>query len=117
MYPNEKSSQERDAANQNGKGVRESIQGAINQAADSAKPAIDRLANGVNEGIDKAGAKIEEVSGALTERRQQAGEAYQRFAETSREYVRSSPVASLLMALAAGYGLSKLFRSRDQERD
>ena len=61
---------------------------------------------------DKVSDKISDVSQQFDDKARQLGEAYKRFAETGRDYVRSSPATSLLVALAAGYGLSKLFGSR-----
>ena len=43
---------------------------------------------------------------------QQLRDAYHRFSETGRTYVRQRPTASILLALAAGYGLFKLLGGR-----
>ena len=54
---------------------------------------------------------INDVSRPLAESSKQMAVAYKRFAETGRDYVRSSPGVSLLLAATVGYGLSKLFGS------
>jgi ElaB/YqjD/DUF883 family membrane-anchored ribosome-binding protein len=48
----------------------------------------------------------------MDEKTKQLAEAYNHFADTGREYVRSSPGTSVLVALAAGFVLSKLVGSR-----
>ncbi|HEV7815469.1 MAG TPA: hypothetical protein VGP06_10270 [Janthinobacterium sp.] len=91
----------------------------IDRLADTAHPTIDRLANTAHGGVDKVGdtinkasASIDELSVTLAERSKQLGQACKRFAETGRGYVRNRPATSLLVAVAAGYGLSKLMGSR-----
>ena len=46
------------------------------------------------------------------ERGKELSAAAQRASETGRTYVRERPATSLLVALAAGYGLSKLLGAR-----
>jgi len=106
-------------AKQVGRDARADLHGAIDKAAERAHPAIDRLAVTAHGGVDKvgdtlvkAGDKLDDVQVTLAERTKQLGEAYKRFAETGRGYVRTSPAVSVLVAVAAGYGLSKLIGSR-----
>jgi ElaB/YqjD/DUF883 family membrane-anchored ribosome-binding protein len=119
-----------DTVTQMGRDTRAELHGTIDKAADkahpvidrmasTAHPAVDRLANTAHGGVDKvgdtivkAGETLDEVSVTLAERTKQLGQAYQRFAETGRGYVRTRPATSLLVAIAAGYGLSKLMSNR-----
>lgn len=120
----------RDGITQIGKDLRADAHSAIDKAAEQAQPAADRLASSAHAGVDKVadgvnkatdkvadGAKqvvdkASSVSKSLTERGQKLGVAYQQFAESGRGYVRTSPAISVLIAAAAGYGLSKLLSSR-----
>jgi ElaB/YqjD/DUF883 family membrane-anchored ribosome-binding protein len=102
-----------------GRDARADLHGAIDKAADKAHPAIDRMATSAHGGVDKvgdtlskAGDTLDDVQVTLAERTKQLGQAYKRFAETGRGYVRTSPAVSVLVAVAAGYGLSKLLGSR-----
>ncbi len=53
----------------------------------------------------------------MDEKARQLTEAYKNFASSGREYVRSSPGTSILVALAAGFTLSKLLgRSKKYDR-
>ncbi|MEC5159848.1 ElaB protein [Janthinobacterium sp. CG_23.3] len=126
MNTNEKTGFDRDALSAIGKDSRADLHGAIDKAAEKAQPFADRLASSAHNGVDQVSAKVGQIgdkmsqvgeqvgaaSASLAERGKQAGEAYQRIAETGRGYVRGSPAVSLLVALAAGYGLSKLIGSR-----
>ena len=84
----------------------------IDKAADAAKPMAERLASTAHENVDKVQNVLSNASGSMDEKTKQLTEAYKTFADTGREYVRSSPATSVLVALAAGYTLSKLLGSR-----
>lgn len=84
----------------------------IDKAADAAQPMVDRLASSAHEGVDKVSGALTGVSASMSEKSKQLGEAYNRFAETGRGYVRSSPATSVLVAVGAGFVLSKLLGRR-----
>lgn len=84
----------------------------IDKAAEAAKPMADRLAISAHTGVDKVSSALTDASARLDEKTKQLGEAYGRFAETGRDYVRTSPATSVLIALAAGFTLSKLLSRR-----
>jgi ElaB/YqjD/DUF883 family membrane-anchored ribosome-binding protein len=84
----------------------------IDNAAESAQPMADRLASSAHAGVDKVSGALTDVSARMDEKTKQLGEAYNRFAETGRGYVRSSPATSVLVALGAGFVLSKLLGRR-----
>jgi ElaB/YqjD/DUF883 family membrane-anchored ribosome-binding protein len=82
------------------KGV-ETYSRSAHQAVDRAAEAATAAASRVNEHIEALGAKGEE----LLEMRDQ-------WMEGAREYVREHPFQSLGIALAAGYLLSMMMRSK-----
>lgn len=84
----------------------------IDKAAEAAKPMADRLATTAHTGVDKLASALTGAGSRLEDKSKQLGEAYGRFAETGRDYVRTSPATSVLIALAAGYTLSKLLGRR-----
>jgi ElaB/YqjD/DUF883 family membrane-anchored ribosome-binding protein len=84
----------------------------IDQAAEAAQPMADRLATSAHAGVDKVSGALTDVSARLDEKTKQLGDAYKNFAETGRGYVRSSPATSVLVALGAGFVLSKLLGRR-----
>jgi len=94
------------------KDKRTELHGVIDKAANATQPAVDRIAASAHTGVDQVSTAISDVSDTLIERTRQLNEAYQHLTETGRSYVRTSPVLSVAMALAAGYALSKLFGSR-----
>jgi ElaB protein len=102
----------REGVTQIGKDLRSDAHGAIDKAVEKIPATADRLASSAHAGVDKVADTVEGASHTLVERTQQLGVAYKRMAETGRGYVRTSPAISVLLAAAAGYGLSKLFSSR-----
>jgi ElaB/YqjD/DUF883 family membrane-anchored ribosome-binding protein len=126
----DKSSTTRDTVTQFGRDSRADLHGAIDRTAEKVQPTTDRLASTVHATVDKMAEKVppaadrlagaahtavDRVADTATQVSEQAattakqlGDAYTRFAESGRNYVRSSPATSVLIAVAAGYGLSKL---------
>jgi ElaB/YqjD/DUF883 family membrane-anchored ribosome-binding protein len=90
------------------KDTRSDMHSAIDKAAEKVQPTAERLASTAHQTVDKLADTASSVSAKMDERSKQLGAAYQRFAETGRNYVRSSPGVSVLVAVAAGFGLSKL---------
>lgn len=84
----------------------------VDKAADATQPMADRLASSAHEGVDKVSSALTGVSARMDEKTKQLGEAYNKFAETGRGYVRSSPATSVLVAVGAGFVLSKLLGRR-----
>ncbi|WP_342120930.1 hypothetical protein [Pseudoduganella sp. OTU4001] len=73
---------------------------------------VKDLRAGVHSTVDKVADNISSISEQVGAKTDQLGAAYKRFAESGANYVRSSPGKSLLVALAAGYAVSKLLGSR-----
>jgi ElaB/YqjD/DUF883 family membrane-anchored ribosome-binding protein len=99
-----------------GKDTRADLHNAIDRAADKAQPTADRLASSAHASVDKVGDTYDTVTGAVVQRKAQVVDAYHRVADSShraadsgRAFVRDRPATSLLIAVAAGFTLSKLF--------
>lgn len=84
----------------------------IDKAAEEAQPALERMAGSAHAAVDKVSGSLTGAQHKMDEKKRQLADSYQRFAETGRDYVRSSPATSVLVALAAGYTLSKLLGLR-----
>lgn len=109
----------RDGVTQIGKDLRADAHAAIDRVADKVPPATDRLATSAHNSVDKVANGVESMSGTmdsvserLAVRSKQVTESYKKLAESGRSHVRSSPAISVLIAAAAGYGISKLLNSR-----
>ncbi|QYF91794.1 hypothetical protein KY495_13415 [Massilia sp. PAMC28688] len=85
---------------------------SIDKALDAAQPMADRLASTAHSSVDKVSSALTDGRARMEDKTKQLTEAYEHFAATGREYVRSSPATSVLVALAAGYTLSKLLGRR-----
>ena len=99
--------------------TRKDLHSAIDKVANQAQPLADKVATRAHDGVDQVGDRIDQVSDSVNKasetlmaRGKQLGAACQRAGETGRGYVRERPAMSLLIAAAAGYGLSKLLGSR-----
>lgn len=109
----------REGVTQIGKDLRADAHAAIDRVADKVPPTADRLATRAHTGVDKVADGVASVSGTvdsvserLAVRSKQVTEGYKKLAESGRSHVRSSPAISVLIAAAAGYGISKLLNSR-----
>jgi len=74
----------------------------IERAGDSAHDVVDRVAETASAYAERFGERAEELL-----------EMKDTWVEGARDYVREHPVAALGIAVAAGYILSMLMRSRD----
>lgn len=74
----------------------------VDRLSQSAHQAVDRAANAASSYAERFGEKSDELM-----------QMPQDWLETARDYVRANPMQAMGMALAAGYLLSILMRSRD----
>lgn len=103
-----------DGARHVGRAVDQASSGAhdaIDKASDVARPAVDRLASGAHQAVDKFASVASQAADSLGVKGDQLMKFQERAMEQARGYVRENPVASLGIALAAGYLLSRLLRS------
>lgn len=89
-----------------------SAHAAVDRVADKVQPTADKLASVAHSATDKLADTATKVSTTLADKGEKLSVAYKQYAEQGRGYVRSSPALSVLVAMAAGYGLSKLLSSR-----
>jgi ElaB/YqjD/DUF883 family membrane-anchored ribosome-binding protein len=71
------------------------------------------MSDSAHEAVDRAAAAASSVANRITDTGDALIEMPQNWIEDAREYVREHPLASLGMALAAGYILSMIMRSND----
>ncbi len=74
---------------------------------------IDRLSGSAHQAVDRAAATASSVAEHFGEKAEELLEMKDDWVAGAREYVREHPVAALGIAVAAGYILSMLMRSRD----
>ena len=89
-------------------GMTKSMDRTIERASDRAHQAVDRAAGAASSVADRIGERVD----ALAERGEELRELPENWIEGARDYVREHPVASLGIALAAGYLLSMMMRSK-----
>jgi ElaB/YqjD/DUF883 family membrane-anchored ribosome-binding protein len=77
------------------------------------KEQIDRLSDRAHGAVERATSAATSFADNLGERADQLMEMKDDWIEGASDYVREHPVAALGMALAAGYLLSIIMRSRD----
>jgi ElaB protein len=105
----------RDGVTQIGKDLRSDAHAAIDKVAAQVPPATERLAASAHTGVDTVADGVESTSERLAARGKQVKESYKALAESGRTHVRNSPAISVLIAAAAGYGISKLLSSRSSK--
>lgn len=82
-----------------------------NNISRSENPLKD-LRAGAHSTVDKVADNISSMSSQVNAKGEQLNAAYRRLAESGRNMVHKSPGKSLLVALAAGYAISKLLGAR-----
>ena len=85
---------------------------AIDKVSDAARPMVDKIASGAHQTVDKLAGVANQAAETLGVKGEQLKHFQAQAMEQTRAYVRENPVASLGIALAAGYLLSKLLSSR-----
>jgi ElaB/YqjD/DUF883 family membrane-anchored ribosome-binding protein len=86
--------------------------GAIDRATSTVAPAVDRMASGAHQAVDRAAQFASGAADTLGTNAARLQDAQIRVTEECRGYVRASPLASVGIALAAGFLLSRLLSSR-----
>jgi ElaB/YqjD/DUF883 family membrane-anchored ribosome-binding protein len=89
-----------------------SMHNSIDRASDAARPAVDRIASSAHQAVDNIAEAASHAADTLGEKSGQFKEVQARFMEDCNNYVRENPMASLGMAAAAGFLLSRMLSSR-----
>lgn len=84
----------------------------IDKAASAAQPVVERIATSAHAAVDKLATSFSGVGGMVDDKSKQLSEAYGHFLDSGRDYVRSRPASSVLMALAAGWIIAKMTGGR-----
>lgn len=92
--------------------VRSGAHDAIDKVSDAARPMVDRLASGAHQTVDKLASVAAQAAETLGVKGGQLKNFQAQAMEQCRGYVREHPVASVGIAIAAGFLLSRLLRSR-----
>ena len=74
---------------------------------------VDRLSQSAHQAVDRAASAASAYAERFGEKSDELMQMPQDWLETARDYVRENPLQAVGMALAAGYLLSILMRSRD----
>ena len=83
----------------------------IDSVSDAAEPAIEHLRSGAHKAVDSAGVAATHAAGAVGGTGDHLQDTGKRIVARTGGYVREHPVASLGMAVAAGYLVSRLLSS------
>ena len=92
--------------------VRTGAHDAIDKVSDAARPMVDRMASGAHQAVDKLASVAAQAAETLGVKGDQLKNVQAQAMEQCRGYVRAHPVTSLGIAVAAGFLLSRLLRSR-----
>ena len=82
----------------------------INQLTEAARPAVDRMASNAHAAIDTVAGAAASAVDTLGIKGDQLNNAQEKLVEAARGYMREQPIASLGIALATGWILSRLLR-------
>jgi ElaB/YqjD/DUF883 family membrane-anchored ribosome-binding protein len=74
---------------------------------------IERVSSGAHDAVDRVAQTASQYAERFGEQAEALMEMKDNWVEGARDYVREHPIAALGMAVAAGYVLSMLMRSRD----
>ena len=84
----------------------------IDRVTNAARPAVDRVASGAHQAVDSMAEAASKAADSLGIKTAQLKEAQERLMESCSAYVQENPLASLGIAVAAGFLLSRLVSSR-----
>ena len=90
--------------------VVEKVAGAADDAARRAIPAIDRAAEYAHRTVDRTVTGVSPAAEWLDEQAMAFNATQKKLVSSSRDYVAANPLASLGMALAAGFLISHIIR-------
>lgn len=82
----------------------------IDRMSNAARPAVDRLTTGAHQAVDRIAGAASTAAESLAVKSEQFKDAQARMTEECRVYVRTNPLASVGIAFAVGFILSRLVR-------
>jgi ElaB/YqjD/DUF883 family membrane-anchored ribosome-binding protein len=84
----------------------------IDAATEAARPAVDRLLTGAHQAVDKLSGYAAVAADSVSEKSAQLKEAHAKLMANGRTQVREKPAMAIGIAVAAGFLLGRLLRSR-----
>ncbi len=84
----------------------------IDKVTDAARPAVDRVATGAHQAVDKLAGAAASAAETYDVKSEQLKEAQMRITENCRNYVRDNPLATVGIAVVAGFLLSRFMNAR-----
>ncbi|GAC1417991.1 MAG: hypothetical protein NVSMB6_20160 [Burkholderiaceae bacterium] len=84
----------------------------IDSAAAAARPAVDRLLTGAHQAVDKLSGLAAVAADTMSEKSVQLKETHAKLMASGRVQVREKPAMAIGIAVAAGFILGKIMRSR-----
>ena len=84
----------------------------VDRVSGAVYPAVDRLSAGAHRSVDDIATAASRAAETFDTRRIQMEDARVRVTAQCRDYVRENPLASVGLALAAGFVVSRLVKSR-----
>jgi ElaB/YqjD/DUF883 family membrane-anchored ribosome-binding protein len=85
----------------------------IDRMSAAARPGVDRVASTAHRAVDRMAGMASQAADTLSVQGQKLKDAQGRVMANSRTYVRDHPIASIGIAVAAGFLISRIFGSRD----
>lgn len=84
--------------------------GRANPLAESATATVDKIASGAHQAVDRIASAATTAASQFGVKGEEMLEAKDRMLDSTREYVRTNPMAALGIALAAGFVISRIIR-------
>ncbi|MDQ9171460.1 hypothetical protein Q8A64_13685 [Oxalobacteraceae bacterium R-40] len=84
----------------------------IDRLSESARPAVDKFSATAHQTVDKLSDVASQASATFSEKFSQAKGSQQQLLDDTRAYVREKPGTAIAIAVAAGFILRSIFRSR-----
>lgn len=92
--------------------AKSSAHGAIDKMSESARPAVDKMSSTAHDTVNRLSDSAAQTATMLSDKMSQLMEMQQELLEDTRGRVRDRPVTALAIAIAAGFILHGLIRSR-----
>jgi len=84
----------------------------IDKVAESARPGVDKMASAAHDTVERMSDSAAQAATMMQDRMNQLMDMQQQLLEDMRVQVRDRPVTALAVAVAAGFVLASLLRSR-----
>lgn len=92
--------------------AKSSAHDTIDRLSEGARPAVDKLSAAAHQAVDKLSNVAAQASSAFSGKISDANLTQQQLLDNTRAYVREKPGTAIAIAVAAGFLLRSLFRSR-----